>query len=62
MQTALALAPKAGEIAAAGAEVYEILRMRGKAMEMARRAMELGYPRWRMERNPEMKALMQEMQ
>ncbi len=61
LQTALALAPKAGEIAGSGAEVYEILRARGKAVELARRALQLGHPRWRLERNPELQELMREM-
>lgn len=60
MATALNLAPKGPEIQAAAAETYEILGQRSQAEAAARRALALGYPRQRMERNQELAALLRE--
>jgi len=51
--TAIALAPDSGEIYAAAAEVYELSGQRGKAVELAQQALELGYSRHQFQRNPE---------
>jgi tetratricopeptide (TPR) repeat protein len=59
--TALALSPKGSEIQAAAAEVYELLGRRAKALEFARKALALGYPKNRLERNPELAKLLQSM-
>jgi tetratricopeptide (TPR) repeat protein len=54
LRTALALAPKGPEIQAAAAEVHEILRRRPAAIDFARKALQLGYPMQRLQRNPEL--------
>ncbi len=56
--TATTLAPDSGEIQAAGAEVYELLGQRDKAIELAKLSLDLGYPRQRLQRNPEMSELL----
>jgi serine/threonine-protein kinase len=62
MDTALALSPSAAEIHAAAAEMYELLGGRAKALESARQALALGFPRNRLERNPELTKLLQALQ
>jgi len=57
METALILSPEAGEILAAAAEVHELAGRRDQAIEMAREALESGFPQQRLERNPELAAL-----
>ena len=57
METALILSPEAGEILAAAAEVHELAGRRDQAVEMAREALENGFPPQRLERNPELAAL-----
>jgi Flp pilus assembly protein TadD len=57
--TALALSPKVPEILATAAEVYELLGQRAKAVEFAKKSLALGYPRNRLERNPELAKLLQ---
>ena len=59
--TALALAPKSPDIQAGGAEVYELLGQRKKALALARRAMELGYSRQRLAQYPELSRLLPEL-
>ena len=54
LATALGLAPKGPEIRAAAAEVHELLGERKQALESAAEALGLGYPRPRLERNPEL--------
>jgi serine/threonine-protein kinase len=58
LATALALAPQVGAVVAAGAEVYELLGQREKAVEMAKKSLELGFPRQQLQRNPEMEPLL----
>lgn len=58
LDTALLLSPDSGEIVAAGAEVYELLGQREKAIELANRSFELGFTRQKLRRNPEMADLL----
>jgi len=58
LRTALTLSPDTGEIQAAAAEVYELLGQRDKGIEFARRALKLGFPRQRLQRNPELSRLL----
>ena len=60
LATALGLAPKGPEIRAAAAEVHELLGERRKALELAGEALALGYPRPRLERNPELAGVLAE--
>ncbi|GIU77141.1 MAG: hypothetical protein KatS3mg005_0379 [Bryobacteraceae bacterium] len=60
LSTALLLSPKGPEIRAAAAEAHELLGERGEAIAYAREALQLGYPRPRMERNPELAGLLAE--
>lgn len=60
LATALVLSPKGPEIRAAAAETHELLGERSKAIAYAREALQLGYPRPRMERNPELSGLLAE--
>jgi serine/threonine-protein kinase len=60
LATALLLSPKGPEIHAAAAEAHELLGERSQAIECARQAVQLGYARARMERNPELAGLMAE--
>jgi serine/threonine-protein kinase len=59
--TALALSPKNSRIQASAAEVYELLGRRANALQYARKALALGYPRSRLESNPELAKLLQAM-
>jgi serine/threonine-protein kinase len=61
LATALALSPKVPEIQAKAAEVYEVLGQRAKALESAKKALTLGYPKNRLERNPELSKLLKAM-
>lgn len=56
--TALTLAPKSPDILAGGAEVYELLGQRDKAIELAKRSMELGYSLKRLEQYSELAQLL----
>ena len=58
LTAALALAPDSGEIQAAGAEAYELLKLRDQAVELANRALGLGFSRQRLLRNPDLAGLM----
>jgi len=58
LQTAIALSPDSGEILAAAAEVYELIGQRDKAIEQVKKSIELGYPRQRFQRNPELTELL----
>ena len=51
--TAVALSPDSAEICAAAAEVYELIGQRDKAVELAQKALALGYSRRQFQRNPE---------
>jgi len=62
LNTALALAPKSPEVQAAAAEVYEVLGQRARAVEFVRRALALGYPRQRLQRNPALSKLLKSIQ
>lgn len=44
LSTAITLSPDSGEILAAAAEAYEIIGQRDKAIEFAKKSLELGYP------------------
>jgi eukaryotic-like serine/threonine-protein kinase len=57
LETALALSPQAGAVQAAGAEVFELLGQRERAIEMAKKSLELGFSRQQLQRNPEMMRL-----
>lgn len=57
LETALILSPESGEILASAAEVYELAGQRDQAVEMARKALEQGFPQQRLQRNPELAAL-----
>jgi tetratricopeptide (TPR) repeat protein len=58
LRTALALSPDTGEIQAAAAEVYELAGQRDKGVEFALKSLELGFPRQRLQRNPELSRLL----
>jgi serine/threonine protein kinase/Flp pilus assembly protein TadD len=57
LRTALSVAPEDPEIQAWAAEGYEVLGERKEALEHAGRALELGYPPEKFERNPQLDAL-----
>ena len=59
--TALNLAPDAGEILAAAAEVYELIGQRDVAVEFVLKSFELGFPRQQLQRNPEFDDLLQDL-
>jgi Flp pilus assembly protein TadD len=59
--TALTLSPKSPDVQAEGAEVYELLGQRKKALGFAKRAMELGISRRRLEENPALTALLRDL-
>lgn len=61
LSTTLTLAPDSGEILAAAAEIQERLGQRDDAVAQARRALELGYPRQRLQRNPGLTNLMMDV-
>ena len=56
--TALTLSPDSGEILGAAAETYELLGQRDKAIELAKRSLDMGFSRQRFLRNPEMAKLL----
>jgi serine/threonine-protein kinase len=58
LNTAVALAPKGADTQAAAAEVYELVGRRTEAIEFARKAIDLGYSRQRLEQNPELSKLL----
>jgi tetratricopeptide (TPR) repeat protein/predicted Ser/Thr protein kinase len=58
LRTAIALSPDTAEIQAAAAEVYELAGQRDKGIEFARKSLELGFPRQRLQRNPELSRLL----
>lgn len=60
LKTAVALSPDSGEIRAAAAEVHELAGRRDQAVDMARKALELGYPRQGLVRNPELARLLED--
>jgi tetratricopeptide (TPR) repeat protein len=59
--TALTLAPDSPAIQAGGAEVYQLLGQRKKALGLAKRALELGYSRRRMEQDPGLSGLLPQL-
>lgn len=58
LTTATTLSPNTAEIQAAAAEAYEVMGQREKSLELARRAIELGFPSQQLLRNPEMTDLL----
>lgn len=58
VETAITLSPDAGEILVAAAEAYETLGQRDKAVDMALRSLELGFPRHQLQRNRELSNLL----
>jgi serine/threonine-protein kinase len=62
LATALALAPKNNALYASAAEVSEILGRRDDALRYVRQAIDLGYPRGSLRRNPELTALLADPQ
>lgn len=58
LDTAIALAPDSPEIVAAAAEAYEYMGERDDAVELALRALELGFSRQRLMRNPDLANLL----
>ena len=52
LETAVTLSPDAGEILAAAAEVYEEIGQRDRAIQLAQKSLELGFPRQRLQSNP----------
>ena len=58
LQTSIALSPDSGEIQAAAAEAYEIIGQRDKAIELVEKSLELGYPRQRFQRSPDLAGLL----
>jgi tetratricopeptide (TPR) repeat protein len=58
IETALALSPKGPQTQVDAAEVSELLGDRANAVAFARKALELGYSRQRLERNPEFSRVM----
>ena len=61
LETALALSPNGPDIQAQAAEVYELLGRRDKAVEYAKTALKLGYPKLRLEKNPELKNVLPDL-
>lgn len=59
--TALTLAPTAPDILAGGAEVYELLGQRPKAIELARKSLAQGYTRERLAQYAELAPLLSQM-
>ena len=57
LKTALTLSPQDPEIHAWAAESYEVLGDRERALELVRRALELGYSQEKLQRNPELEEL-----
>lgn len=58
LETAVTLSPDSGEILAAGAEVHELNGQRDKAIELARAALDAGFKRQQLQRNPELSGLL----
>ncbi|HIG43220.1 MAG: hypothetical protein ABGY96_24825 [bacterium] len=58
LETAIVLSPDSGEIQAAAAEAYEIIGERDEAIKFIQKSLELGYPRQRIQRNPELSDLL----
>jgi serine/threonine-protein kinase len=57
VRAALSLSPEGGEIHAAAAETYEALGERDKAVELAQKAVDLGFPKQQFQRNRELSDL-----
>ncbi len=60
LDTALALASDSGEILAAGAETWEVIGDRDKAVELALRALNAGFTRQQLARNAELAELLED--
>lgn len=60
LNTALILSPDSSEIQFAGAEAYESLGQRDKAVEQIKKSLELGYPRQLLLLNPEIVELLRD--
>jgi tetratricopeptide (TPR) repeat protein len=57
LTAALALAPEDAEIHAWAAEGYEVMGERDRAIELVRRALDLGYSQKKLQRNPQLEQL-----
>jgi tetratricopeptide (TPR) repeat protein len=62
LETAITLSPDSGEVLAAAAEALELVGNRERAIELAHRSLELGFPFQRFQRNPEVAKLLQDAQ
>ena len=60
LSTALTLSPGTGQFQADAAEVYELLGRREKAVAAVRRALDLGFQRQQLLRNPELSRLLED--
>lgn len=58
LETAITLSPESASILAAAAEAYELIGQRDKAVELARKALSLGFSREQIQRNPELTELL----
>ena len=55
---AMVLSPESGEIQAAAAEAFELLGERDRAIELAKKAIDIGFPWQQFQRNPELADLL----
>lgn len=60
LETAVALSPDTGEILAAAAEAWEVMRQRDKAVDLAKRALAAGYSQQQLRRNAELADLIED--
>ena len=60
LNTAITLSPDSGEILAAAAEAYEIIGQRDKAVEFAKKSLELGFSQQQLQRNRELADLLKD--
>ena len=58
LETAITLSPESASIIAAAAEAYELIGQRENAVELARKALSLGFSREQIQRNPELTELL----
>lgn len=58
LKTAIVLSPESANIIAAAAEAYELLGQRDNAVELAHKALDLGYSREQLQRNSELAGLL----
>lgn len=60
LETAITLSPDTGEVLAAAAEALELIGQRERAIELARKSLQLDYSIQRLQRNPELADLLQD--